>query len=194
VIDNISGVRRRGTGWIVRWQEDGAGRSFTSKDRGQVEQKRAELLQQTATSTGNSILASLPDPGTLRSLASWTAAIEETARAAHRALVTGDMGTLVHLRRFQTMLVELSAAWARNSTYGELELELVRLVEYIEELHIGRRTVEQAPELVAHAREELQRRGLEPPAPVPAEPAGPRPMMRSLVHTLRNRRDPTEAN
>jgi len=191
VIDSISGVRKRGVSFIVRWQEDGAGRSFTSKDRSAVEKRREELLQQTAASGGNGILASLRDPGELRNLQAWSTAVEGAAAAAFRAVKVGDHNTLRLLRSYQTQVCELSAVWARTEVYERLEEELQRVVAYVEALHRGQATVERAPEVLEPARAELASRGLEPPAPAEPEPAEPRATARSLAFTLRGRGDPT---
>ncbi|MBU2613743.1 hypothetical protein KJ925_04825 [Patescibacteria group bacterium] len=191
MISDIKNIRRRGQSFILRWQQDGRGKSLTSKNRSAVEKRREELLAHSSASTGNSILQQLPDPGELRSLASWNDAVEGCVKTAYRATVAGDNAALAVVRKFQVMVCELAVQWRASQVYLELEGELVRCVEFIESLYRGKVTVDAAHPLVAHAREELRRRGLEPPPAAEPEPAGPRPMMRSLAFTLRNRSDPT---
>jgi len=151
-IDHVSSVRRRGASQLHHQVDRGrSGRSFTSKDKGAVEAKRAELLQLQGEATTTSVLHQLPALGGLKSLPAWNAAIEETTRCARSALIAGDGASLQLLRRFQTMLVELAGAWQRNAVYSDLEQALNDLTAFVESLFSGRKQITDAPEALEPA-------------------------------------------
>lgn len=137
-IVEVGEVRGEGPkGFCVRWKtSDGKNHTCTRVDRALVEAKREELLQaeehELEEGEGAGGLR-LPEAD-LSTLAGWQIAAAGCADATRRAVLDGDERAQRALRRYSSVLRELSASWAASKAYEELENKLEESIAYVEEM------------------------------------------------------------
>ena len=118
--------------WALRWTEAGEARSFTNAARPVVAAKRAEL-----TGSGAGV-SSLPALKSFSSSEDVKRGLEQAALAANRAACDGNMEALLSLKKYASIMSELSAAMVPHSNHAELEEEHAACMKRLEELQAGR--------------------------------------------------------
>jgi hypothetical protein len=142
VIVEVGACRKEGARHVVRWTEDHAGttkrRSFGRKARAAVEARRRELLElqlaQQPERPAGGPLDELAELGELGSTADWDRAVQNAARAAHRAAVQGDGQTLSLIKKYTSVLVALSGEGMAWRCVAELERTVESQNEYLDEV------------------------------------------------------------
>jgi hypothetical protein len=179
----ISGVRRFGAKWIVRWTENDRRRSFSRADRDAVEAKREELLAAAAPKLApvakvqaDAAALELPDRGPFNGSPAWLKqAFADVLEASRQAANVGDGRRIDTWRRHGRLLSDLSHAWQPYSTAADVQTELEELTGYVEDLHAGRATLEDAGQPTATEEPASTLAGAERPGAPLRRPGDPVP-------------------
>jgi hypothetical protein len=185
----VTGVRRDGDRWFVRWTEGSQRRCFARRDRDLVEAKREELLCAGAPlqvldsaptivpdAKADAAALELPNRGPFNGTPAWfKQAFADVFEASRQAANVGDGRRIDAWRRYGRLLSDLSHAWQPYSAAADVQAELEELTSYVESLHAGRATLEDAGKSTATAEPAATLAGAERPGTPLRRPGDPVP-------------------